>query len=781
MSTVNTLRNLAADGWRCGEGGVSLLAARNNGLFALFLVSILAYGLLFVSNLLSRFDLINLIRDVNNDDSFYYFQIARNLAAGQFSTFDGGITRTNGYHPFWILLITPFYWFTDPVGALFGIKGLEILLVAGAVALIVVAARLTLLPWWLLFASLPQLYEQVDLFRGMEAAAFLFLLGLLFLALILYAGNPGRWHWPLAAVAFALPWARLEYISVSLAATATLSALVVWREERPVASWREAARSRLTLPATAPLLGAIAGILVYFSYNLAFFDGVVPVSGAVKYFWSQYQWEQQAGYDLVQNFKESLRIPVFGYELLLALEVCVYVLVLGQLARRSEDQRDWLLLAFLTGVFGLAVGHLAKFAQTVLTEHPAYHGQFPWYFVPAYLMRSLIIPVRCFVVLYLLRRFVGLRWPRVASRLSTGVVAVGAVLLLVKTDFAEPFRFVDRSSAASDAVDEWAAAVYLGTQVANHILPEESVLGSWDAGVIGYFSRFPVVNLDGLVNSYGYFREISRNKDLHFREFGKFLPLHRQMGITHTINLSQVEFDNTLYTGRLHSSGRHVRIAAAVPLADTDPAAGFWERMAPYFAYRWGDIGLVLEGRVAMAVARNCAPTEIIVWSWALPGEEPVFLPGTNTGYDPEGVCVSEKVLPAPVVDSVRAVAIPAKDYLARIAQGRAPLIRSNYDVYRVGNQLIYIRERCDTKAAKARFLLHLYPTDPTLLHATQQPAGFNNFDFEFQRYGVQADGVCLVNVPLPEYDVIGIRTGQFVMLDGEFKNLWKEEVWRRS
>ena len=32
------------------------------------------------------------------------------------------------------------------------------------------------------------------------------------------------------------------------------------------------------------------------------------------------------------------------------------------------------------------------------------------------------------------------------------------------------------------------------------------MVGSWDSGVIGYFSRFPVVNLDGLVNSYDYLR-----------------------------------------------------------------------------------------------------------------------------------------------------------------------------------------------------------------------------------------------------------------------------------
>ena len=81
-----------------------------NGPFVLFLAGILAYGLLFAGYLLANFNLLNLIRDVNNDDSFYYFQIARNLAAGQFSTFDGGITRTNGYHPLWMLLLTPFYW-----------------------------------------------------------------------------------------------------------------------------------------------------------------------------------------------------------------------------------------------------------------------------------------------------------------------------------------------------------------------------------------------------------------------------------------------------------------------------------------------------------------------------------------------------------------------------------------------------------------------------------------------------------------------------------------------
>ena len=78
-----------------------------NALFVLFIGGILAYGAGFAWYMLARFDLVNLIHGVNNDDAFYYFQIARNLAEGKFSTFDGGITRTNGYHPLWLFLIAP--------------------------------------------------------------------------------------------------------------------------------------------------------------------------------------------------------------------------------------------------------------------------------------------------------------------------------------------------------------------------------------------------------------------------------------------------------------------------------------------------------------------------------------------------------------------------------------------------------------------------------------------------------------------------------------------------
>ena len=44
-----------------------------------------------------------------DDDAFYYFQIARNIATGHGSSFDG-IHHTNGYHPLWMLVCVVLSW-----------------------------------------------------------------------------------------------------------------------------------------------------------------------------------------------------------------------------------------------------------------------------------------------------------------------------------------------------------------------------------------------------------------------------------------------------------------------------------------------------------------------------------------------------------------------------------------------------------------------------------------------------------------------------------------------
>ena len=790
-------RALAARCLGMAARGEVLSASWHNALFGLFLGGLLAYGAAFAWYMLDRFDLINLLRDVSTDDSFYYFQIAHNLAEGKFSTFDGGLTRTNGYHPLWLLLITPFYWIFDKEAALFGIKAFEIMLVAGGVALVAAAARLARLPWVLLFAALPMLYHIPFMIAGLEAAAALFMLGLFMLTVCLFARSPVRWQWPLAAVAFALPWVRLEYIAISLAATAALC-LVEWSwQDRPSGAPLGArARSVLSVKAVVPFLAAGAGILVYFAYNGLVFGGIVPVSGATKAAWSQAWWEQEGGYSLAQNFREVLQIPVFDYELRVALEVCAYVLLLWWLARRSRSRQDWLLLAFLVGVAGLAVGHLAKFAQTVLTVHPNW-GSDPWYFVPAYLLKTLIIPVRCYVAIHFIRRFLDPKSPQAANLLSMGLVVVGTAFLFTRADFAGPFQFVDRLGESTRL--KMKVTSYMGVQVMNRVLPEDSVVGSWDAGVIGYFSRFPVVNLDGLANSYDYLRAKREGTEATFyQRYGitwfasvKFLPEGTEVHVLPAVRdylvrrrLKRSSAGATLFEGSPYLHRRknvpHKRQFRLLTTELPEMAGGlnrsewFWQRMAPHFDRRSDGVGLIVDGRMAQAFVRDCTPDELAVWSWTGAVDEPVAKAWTQTQT---GLCVDGRVLPHNALPPVRVETMPLGDYVARLVGDRPPAIRSDWDVYLIENSLIYKKEQCSPQDAAPPFFLHLDPVDMNDLPDYRKRYGFDNLDFNFDERAAIFDVKCLAEVPLPEYAISAIRTGQYVPVDGGYNHLWEGKI----
>ena len=49
---------------------------------------------------------------------------------------------------------------------------------------------------------------------------------------------------------------------------------------------------------------------------------------------------------------------------------------------------------------------------------------------------------------------------------------------------------------------------------------------------------------------------------------------------------------------------------------------------------------------------------------------------------------------------------------------------------------------------------------------------GFDNLDFDFDQHGERFNGERLAKVPLPEYRISEIRTGQYVPVDGGFDQL---------
>ena len=762
--------------------------------FALFACAIIAYGAAYAWHMLTTLDLVNIIRDVSYDDSFYYFQIAYNLAQGKFSTFDGGITQTNGYQPVWLLLITPFYWLFDKEAALFGIKALEIMLVAGGVAVIAVAAWLSRLAWPLLFAALPMLYRYPhQLLGGLETAIAMFTLALLILAVCLYMRDPARWKWHIAALAFALPWVRIEYIAISLAVTAAICAIEWSRQERRALSLSALANIRhaYILP-----ISAIAGMLVYFAYNRLIFGGILPVSAVTRRAWSQAKWGSEGGYDFIQNFRETLWLDhpsVFDYELLIAFEICVYLLLIWRFALRSNDRRDWLLLAFLVGVFGLAAGHLAKFAQTVLITHPT--GSWPWYFGPAYLMTALIIPVRLYVAIYLIRRFLAPRWRTAANALSVGVVVIGVALLLGQAGFAEPFKWVDRKSASIQI--SGGVASYMDLQIVNRALPEGSVIGSWSAGVVGYFSRFPVVNLDGLVNSYEHF-DIKRQAGLMLSKYDSLtdprqMDISRRYGITHFANLRRLDDPtNAIYKGVPYDIPEYGEyqfrlwtydIASQQGGGATDYLNQIWDNLKPRFDYLSDGVGVVLAGRTAQAFAKDCPPDALLVWTWTEPKHERTVNLETVPYRSRANMCVDAHILPRgagqPAQAKMTTSSIYADADFGKLA-GRKPIIRSNFDVHLIGDNLIYTKTQCVESDVEARFFASVFPVDPNRL--PNRRGGYDGIDFDFHDYGaITADGRCWAAVDLPNYPIAEIHAGQYEEKEDGYSHIWVGTYGERS
>ena len=111
-------------------------------------------------------------------------------------------------------------------------------------------------------------------------------------------------------------------------------------------------------------------------------------------------------------------------------------------------------------------------------------------------------------------------------------------------------------------------------------------------------------------------------------------------------------------------------------------------------------------------------------------------------------------------------------DYAALAAV--QPTARSDFDLYWQDKQLTYIRESCVAADMAAGFFLHIVPENPTDLPAERQEAGFANADFAFDRYGSSFDGKCLAAVPLPDYPIKEMRTGQYVPGQGE---VWAAEL----
>ena len=98
------------------------------------------------------------------------------------------------------------------------------------------------------------------------------------------------------------------------------------------------------------------------------------------------------------------------------------------------------------------------------------------------------------------------------------------------------------------------------------------------------------------------------------------------------------------------------------------------------------------------------------------------------------------------------------------------PIARSEYDIYlnRSEHALIYIKEPCSRDVLRGEFFLLIFPQNTDVLAGQERVFGRANAPFLFYDYGSAFDGKCVAKLPLPDYDIEAIQTGQARTIYGD-------------
>lgn len=382
------------------------------------------------------------------DDFYYYLTIARNLAAGHGSTFDG-TTLTNGYHPLYFLLLLGVAAIDSSLRAAY--TAMWMVDVASAVA-IFAAVRI------LVARRTSNLFLSNGLALGMVALAALRIqqqmevtiampLGLLLLVLLDRAPvglTAGRWF-AIGLLGSLLVLSRLDAVLlVMLCVTAVFSERAYRRE----LTWAKVA---------AFVTGFVPLLAVYVAVNQHYFHRLTPISGAAK--------QARHGIGLfLPAIRDSLSA---GADVMFAAAFCALCLLPVLWKHMSASLRvlsvSMLLFPFVH--FG---------ANFLLSDWMV----FPWY------RYSLIFSSTAVVILFavIVRERMALR----AQRALGGVALVCGVCGLLAVRYKPDPMMADIADAA----------YFVRNFEATH--PGRYAMGD-RAGMVGYITQYPLVQLEGLV------------------------------------------------------------------------------------------------------------------------------------------------------------------------------------------------------------------------------------------------------------------------------------------
>lgn len=432
---------------------------------------------------------------ITHEDGFYYYEIARNFARGLGSTFDG-VNPTNGYQPLWLVMLVPLYWIV-PAGleAVRVGMALQGILLAGTLLLLVATVRLkSSFAAALLAALLWLTWMSAESFSGLETslhALCLCLIGFLYLKWFIPALPKNLAPFLVLGIVCSVAFlARLDTIALS-AILGFVLVVRAWRAHGMV--WRN------WFAFVIPLVFTVGA---YALLNLRYFGLAEPISGIVKATWSQTLVTRNPLYTMygwfgakLDNFVWSIMELSDGYGLYVTIGtfgaggLCLASVLPVVPVRWRSALKQLLapLTPFLLYSFVNYTAYALLFEQN-LSWTASYYLIQPWL--------TVLFAAALFDAVWHRLAANHARAPRAFQVMRYAILLIPFVILVRDLQTSPP------DTPRGLGVDP----VYAGAEWARANLPADAVIGAWNAGTIAYLSERRTVNLDGVVNTYQFFK-----------------------------------------------------------------------------------------------------------------------------------------------------------------------------------------------------------------------------------------------------------------------------------
>ena len=427
------------------------------------------------------------------DDAFYSMKIARNIAAGLGTTFDG-IHPTNGFQPLWVWLLVPVYW-VEPDNLYGPVKTSVIILsvfnLAAGYLLYRFVLSLTKLHAAALVSAAVWLinpYFVKRVINGLESPiAILFLLAVLFMWVVsMDFGRTRQVNLKWAIFGILIGLAMLSRVDlIFLVGTCFIVGLVLQRI--PL----EYLRGWL-------IAGVVAGI-VLIPWLVFSFDGFgtpIPTSGDAVRNWISFR-SGGDGSEILFFSEEAVSRSILSMTMLtsiwaqtglsLSLGAILLLVIFASLIVFFASVRPFrsAVLALYKDNPGL---HLIAFIFSLIiflfyTFYLPAHWYFERYFLAIYIIYSLYIGLSYRLFWLQLAKFTG-------KKLNHRIMLLTTIPLLL---FAV---YIPAWMPGHEEDGFYRAGIWI-----NENLPQDAIIGSYLAGTVGYFSERKLIDLDGKVNS----------------------------------------------------------------------------------------------------------------------------------------------------------------------------------------------------------------------------------------------------------------------------------------